>query len=132
VTSRLHGITIFSSYLQNVVHLWWFVKLLSHVETLTELFLHQFCDAHSCTGSRQPFSRGRRVILKSIIAFIFFKSLLTFLYAYDSFAFIFFKSLLTFLYAYDSCTTLYNFLYEPCSVFRNPYLWLRILKTGRM
>ncbi|KAL2322675.1 hypothetical protein Fmac_027054 [Flemingia macrophylla] len=27
---------------------------------LHELFLHQFCDAHSCTGSRKPFSRGRR------------------------------------------------------------------------
>ncbi|XP_015958063.1 uncharacterized protein LOC107482087 isoform X3 [Arachis duranensis] len=27
---------------------------------LHEFFLHQFCDAHSCTGSRKPFSRGRR------------------------------------------------------------------------
>ncbi|XP_057719482.1 uncharacterized protein LOC130933894 [Arachis stenosperma] len=27
---------------------------------LHEFFLHQFCDAHSCTGSRKPFSRGHR------------------------------------------------------------------------
>ncbi|XP_057750160.1 uncharacterized protein LOC130968739 isoform X3 [Arachis stenosperma] len=27
---------------------------------LHEFFLHQFCDAHSCTGSRKPFSRDRR------------------------------------------------------------------------
>ncbi|XP_057759833.1 uncharacterized protein LOC130980197 isoform X1 [Arachis stenosperma] len=27
---------------------------------LHEFFLHQFCDAHSCTGNRKPFSKGRR------------------------------------------------------------------------
>ncbi|KAF8390578.1 hypothetical protein HHK36_025105 [Tetracentron sinense] len=28
---------------------------------LAELFLRQFCDAHTCTGGRKPFSRGGRV-----------------------------------------------------------------------
>ncbi|GAB4860518.1 hypothetical protein Ancab_035678 [Ancistrocladus abbreviatus] len=27
---------------------------------LHELFLHQFCDAHTCSGGRKPFSRGSR------------------------------------------------------------------------
>ncbi|KAJ7956102.1 C2H2-like zinc finger protein [Quillaja saponaria] len=27
---------------------------------LNELFLHQFCDAHSCSGKQKPFSRGGR------------------------------------------------------------------------
>ncbi|QHO46176.1 putative mediator of RNA polymerase II transcription subunit 26c [Arachis hypogaea] len=29
-------------------------------EVCIKFFLHQFCDAHSCTGSRQPFSKGHR------------------------------------------------------------------------
>ncbi|QHN96717.1 putative mediator of RNA polymerase II transcription subunit 26c [Arachis hypogaea] len=32
----------------------------SAASRLHEFFLQQFCDAHSCTGSRKPFSRGRR------------------------------------------------------------------------
>ncbi|XLT91407.1 hypothetical protein HN873_013082 [Arachis hypogaea] len=34
--------------------------LLSYIDNLSKFFLHQFCDANSCTGSRKPFSRGRR------------------------------------------------------------------------
>lgn len=30
---------------------------------VTEFFLRQFCDAHTCTGGRKPFSRGHRVKL---------------------------------------------------------------------
>ncbi|XP_021812761.1 uncharacterized protein LOC110755786 [Prunus avium] len=33
---------------------------------LHEFFLRQFCDAHTCTGGRKPFSRGRRKKRSSI------------------------------------------------------------------
>ncbi|XLS86442.1 hypothetical protein HN51_036608 [Arachis hypogaea] len=32
----------------------------SYIDNLSEFFMHQFCDVHSCTGSRKPFSRGRQ------------------------------------------------------------------------
>lgn len=35
--------------------LWWFS------DVLVELFLHQFCDAHTCSGKHKPFSRGGKV-----------------------------------------------------------------------
>ncbi|TKY46910.1 hypothetical protein E2542_SST28959 [Spatholobus suberectus] len=44
---------------------------------LHEFFLHQFCDAHSCTGSSKPFSRGRRK--KTSVFYIFVSILLVIL-----------------------------------------------------
>ncbi|KAL3006949.1 hypothetical protein AAZX31_08G307700 [Glycine max] len=44
---------------------------------LHEFFLHQFCDAHSCTGSRKPFSRGHRK--KTNVFYIFVSILLVIL-----------------------------------------------------
>ncbi|RZB51360.1 hypothetical protein D0Y65_047975, partial [Glycine soja] len=44
---------------------------------LHEFFLHQFCDAHSCTGNRKPFSRGRRK--KTNVFYIFVSILLVIL-----------------------------------------------------
>ncbi|KAL5164792.1 hypothetical protein HKD37_18G050043 [Glycine soja] len=44
---------------------------------LHEFFLHQFCDAHSCTGNRKPFSRGRRK--KANVFYIFVSILLVIL-----------------------------------------------------
>ncbi|XP_058751913.1 uncharacterized protein LOC131625012 [Vicia villosa] len=51
---------------------------------LHEFFLHQFCDAHSCTGSGKPFSRGRRKKKNGfyIAASIFLVTLLLFYYLY--------------------------------------------------
>lgn len=40
-------------------HLCW------HSDISLELFLHQFCDAHSCSGKQKPFSRGGKVRLYS-------------------------------------------------------------------
>ncbi|KAE8021394.1 hypothetical protein FH972_007288 [Carpinus fangiana] len=41
---------------------------------LHEFFLRQFCDAHTCTGGRKPFSRGHR---KTRSIFYLFASILT-------------------------------------------------------
>ncbi|XP_057746554.1 uncharacterized protein LOC130965788 isoform X1 [Arachis stenosperma] len=51
---------------------------------LHEFFLHQFCDAHSCTGSRKPFSRGRRKKTNAfyIVASILLLMLLLLYYLY--------------------------------------------------
>ncbi|XP_027341773.1 uncharacterized protein LOC113854766 isoform X2 [Abrus precatorius] len=51
---------------------------------LHEFFLHQFCDAHSCTGSGKPFSRGRRkkTNVFYIFASIFLVILLLLYYLY--------------------------------------------------
>ncbi|KAK2387199.1 zinc finger (C2H2 type) family protein [Trifolium repens] len=50
---------------------------------LHEFFLHQFCNAHSCTGSK-PFSRGRRkkTNVFYIVASIFLVTLLLLYYLY--------------------------------------------------
>lgn len=41
---------------------------------VTEFFLRQFCDAHTCTGNQKPFSRGRKVLKRLSIRFIYFCS----------------------------------------------------------
>lgn len=51
---------------------------------LHEFFLHQFCDAHTCTGRGKPFSRGRRkkTNVFYIVASIFLVMLLVLFYLY--------------------------------------------------
>ncbi|KAJ7960792.1 C2H2-like zinc finger protein [Quillaja saponaria] len=49
---------------------------------LHEFFLHQFCDAHSCTGRQKPFSRGRRKKTSIFYIFISFLTLILLLLFY--------------------------------------------------
>ncbi|PON95259.1 Zinc finger, C2H [Trema orientale] len=56
---------------------------------LHELFLRQFCDAHTCTGNRKPFSRGRKkrmnilYVIVSILTVLLLLFFYTFLYLYQ-------------------------------------------------
>ncbi|OWM74890.1 hypothetical protein CDL15_Pgr021241 [Punica granatum] len=56
---------------------------------LHEFFLRQFCDAHTCSGSRKPFSRGRRkrrsafYIVISILVLLLLPLFYIFIYLYQ-------------------------------------------------
>ncbi|KGN58210.1 uncharacterized protein LOC101219582 [Cucumis sativus] len=56
---------------------------------LHEFFLHQFCDAHTCSGKPKPFSRGRQVrrsvfyIVISVLTILFVMFFYVFFYLYN-------------------------------------------------
>ena len=68
--NRLHGI-LYVSKRNGML----FLLLVTYSELLmillVELFLRQFCDAHTCSGGSKPFSRGGRVRLHILLVWMF-------------------------------------------------------------